>query len=119
MRIIVKEASGKEKVFELEREAVSIGREKDCDLMISDPRASRHHAGLRLKNNQVYIKDLGSGNGTYLNGKKIAKEELWPLGTEVKIGHLSMVLEGEGISGELQESKEGETLWRYFFDNIH
>jgi len=107
MRIIVKEASGKERIFELEQETVTIGREKDCDLMISDPRASRHHAGLRLKDNKVYLKDLGSGNGTYLNGEKIAKEELWPLGAEAKIGHLSMVLEGGDISeGSLQEDKE-------------
>ncbi|MBU0478473.1 Flp pilus assembly complex ATPase component TadA [bacterium] len=107
MRIVIKEASGKERIFKLEGEAVTIGREKDCDLMISDPRASRHHTSLRLKDSQVYIKDLDSGNGTYLNGEKIAKEELWPLGTEVKIGHLSMVLEGEGISESgLQEDKK-------------
>ena len=108
MRIVIKEASGKERIFELKGEAVTIGREKDCDLTISDPRASRHHAGLRLKDNQVYIKDLGSGNGTYLNGDKIAKEELWPLRAEAKIGHLSMVLEGgEDISeGSLQEDKK-------------
>ena len=75
--------------------------------MISDPRASRHHASLRLEGNQVYIKDLGSGNGTYLNGKKIAKEELWPLRAEAKIGHLSMILEDAEISEVgLQEEKK-------------
>ena len=105
MRIIVKEASGKERIFELEREAVTIGREKDCDLMISDSRASRHHANLKLKDSQVYIKDLGSGNGTYLNGEKLAKEELWPLGTEVKIGHLSMVLEDKKDKDEDEKTE--------------
>jgi len=111
MRIIVKEASGKERIFELKQETVSIGREKDCDLMISDPRASRHHASLRLKDNQVYIKDLDSGNGTYLNGEKLVKEELWPLGAEVKIGHLSMILEDAEISeGDLQEDKKDKDV---------
>ncbi|MCK4400798.1 Flp pilus assembly complex ATPase component TadA [bacterium] len=106
MRIIIKEASGKEKVFELEGEAVTIGREKDCDLMISDPRASRHHAGLRLEDNQVYIKDLGSGNGTYLDGEKLVEEKLWLSGTEVKIGHLSMVLEDKKDKDEKTEVRQ-------------
>ena len=105
MRIIIKEASGKERIFELEQETATIGREKDCDLMISDPRASRHHASLRLEGNQVYIKDLGSGNGTYLNGKKIAKEELWPLRAEAKIGHLSMILEDAEIKDKNEKTE--------------
>ncbi len=52
------------------RDVVDIGR--DCDgLLLSDPEVSRRHVSLRLDGDAVVLEDLGSTNGTMLNGSKI------------------------------------------------
>ena len=51
--------------------SILIGRSLDCDLANVSPHVSRQHARLTLENDQLYLEDLGSSNGTILNGKKI------------------------------------------------
>ena len=46
---------------------IKIGRGSDCEVQISDPRSSRHHAIIRLVEDGFEVNDLGSTNGTYLN----------------------------------------------------
>ena len=49
-----------------------IGREADCDLRLEDPRVSRHHAQLEvLDDGRVVLRDLGSANGTIVDGARI------------------------------------------------
>lgn len=48
-----------------------LGRAADCDVLIPDPRASRHHAELRVGQESVTIRDLDSTNGTRLNGELV------------------------------------------------
>jgi pSer/pThr/pTyr-binding forkhead associated (FHA) protein len=50
-----------------------IGRSKDCNLCLSDERASRIHSVINQKNNLYIIEDLGSTNGTLLNEHPITK----------------------------------------------
>ena len=58
-----------------------IGRSSDADLVLSDPEVSRRHAALAAAGGVVYLSDLGSRNGTFLNGKQLGRE-----GIELKIG---------------------------------
>ncbi|HET9393526.1 MAG TPA: FHA domain-containing protein [Candidatus Rubrimentiphilum sp.] len=58
-----------------------IGRSSDADVALGDPEVSRRHATLQAARGVLYLTDLGSRNGTYLNGKKLGGE-----GIEVKIG---------------------------------
>ena len=51
----------------------SIGREDDCDLVLDDEKVSRHHAYIEVRDGQASIHDLGSSNGTYVNGARIAE----------------------------------------------
>src|SRR5436190_24015712 len=61
----------------LEREQVTLGRALDADIRVNDPRASRLHARISTEHNQetaetrYRLSDLGSTNGTLLNGKQI------------------------------------------------
>lgn len=50
---------------------VVLGRSLDCDLAIVSPHVSRHHARLDLEDEQLFVEDLGSSNGTVVNGKPI------------------------------------------------
>ncbi len=59
----------------LEGETLIIGRSSESDLMIADRFLSRQHARLQLKGEQWFAEDLGSRNGTLLNGKRIEGSE--------------------------------------------
>lgn len=68
-----------------------IGREGD--IVIQDPTVSRKHAQITKQNNSVLIKDLGSSNGTYINGMKIEDERELHSGDTVQFGTVRMRFE--------------------------
>ena len=75
----------------LDRMKLTIGRSSRNDICISDPFASRLHAEIiRLEVEgaiaEYYVNDLGSTNGTYLNGTKITGQQLLEDGDKVKVG---------------------------------
>jgi len=55
-----------------------IGRGKNCNIQVEDPTVSRQHAVIYFKNNNYYIKDLKSENGTFVNDKKVDETILKP-----------------------------------------
>ena len=63
-----------------------LGREADNDLVLPDKKASRHHAILQKKGVVYQITDLNSGNGTYVNEKRITEPTLLKNGDIVLIG---------------------------------
>jgi transcriptional regulator with AAA-type ATPase domain/polyferredoxin len=70
-----------------------LGSSPDCDLRIADPTVSRRHARLHADEDGVTIEDLGSTNGTSVNGEKIRSEERIGDRTEIKFGRLAVRLE--------------------------
>lgn len=60
----------------LQYNTVRIGRSKECELVVHDPSCSRIHVEVYVDQGslKVYLKDLGSRNGTKLNGKKVGNE---------------------------------------------
>lgn len=70
--------SGREtgKAIPLKGKDFKVGREVGCDLMLDNPHISRFHAEIFWKGSQLFIKDLGSTNGVFVNGRKIAEEPL-------------------------------------------
>ncbi len=62
-----------ERCFILVEGANLIGRTADCHVVIESPLVSRHHACVRVGPKSVSVEDLGSRNGTLLQGKRIAK----------------------------------------------
>ncbi|HVB05732.1 MAG TPA: DUF3662 and FHA domain-containing protein [Acidimicrobiales bacterium] len=57
-------------------ETLTIGRLPDCSIPINDPNASRRHAQVRLDGEVVYLLDLGSTNGTKVNGSPVRQHRL-------------------------------------------
>jgi pSer/pThr/pTyr-binding forkhead associated (FHA) protein len=66
---------------------VVIGREQ-VDVLIDDPEVSRRHASVRAMNGRLQIADLGSSNGTYVNGVKVRQARMLEDGDEVRIGRV-------------------------------
>ena len=69
-----------------------LGRERDNDLTLTDPRVSRYHAWIELLNNQWTVRDGGSANGTYVNGKRVSLRPLKPE-DRITIGDTEMVFQ--------------------------
>ncbi len=77
-------ADGKE--YSIPPNRLTIGRQADCDLVIPDPLVSRRHADLEVRDGTLYIKDLGSANGTIVNGKPVQGECALGEGDVVELG---------------------------------
>lgn len=79
------------KVFPLDKAEISIGRDENRDIFILDSGVSRKHARLTVQGNIYTLEDLGSTNGTYVNGQRLtAPKALQPndvilLGDKVKL----------------------------------
>jgi pSer/pThr/pTyr-binding forkhead associated (FHA) protein len=69
----------------LDQEVISIGRAQENDIVINNLSVSRYHAIIYNKGGKVVIKDLGSSNGTFVNGARVEESELW-IGDVVLIG---------------------------------
>ncbi len=67
----------------------TIGRANDCDLRLLDESASRQHASITWKDGRAVLEDLGSANGTTLNGDTIAQPVTLVEGDVVAFGHVS------------------------------
>jgi pSer/pThr/pTyr-binding forkhead associated (FHA) protein len=60
--------------FELTQDEISIGRGKNCTVVLNDKKSSRKSATIRRVGHRFFIKDLSSANGTFVNQKKISDE---------------------------------------------
>lgn len=67
---------GNSVTFNVQKLPVILGREADNDVALSDKSVSRLHSEIFLKKNKLFIKDLGSHNGTYVNNQKITSSPL-------------------------------------------
>ena len=90
LRVVSGPAAGR--TVDIEGEIV-IGRE-DTDLEIDDPELSRRHAVVRRFANRLQVEDLGSTNGTFVDGTRIAEPTLLGGGAQIKIGTTVLAVEG-------------------------
>ena len=72
-----------------------LGRGTDCDLRLVDQGVSRHHAEIRVEDSDVVLVDLGSTNGTFVNGQPIRRVSLTD-GTRVTLGRTTLVFRRDG-----------------------
>lgn len=63
-----------------------IGRAPDCDLVVDDDAVSKRHAVIRWRKDEGLLTELGSSNGTFINGHRL--KDFWPLkdGNQVGVG---------------------------------
>lgn len=90
--VVLQTLSGKQ--FTLSQGDNEIGREQGAAVPLAVAKVSRHHALLRWDGNQALLMDLGSSNGTYLNGNLLQPQQLYAL----KVGD---VIDIGGIDGRL------------------
>jgi hypothetical protein len=68
-----------------------LGRSSACELVFTDDTVSRRHAELRVADGRWILRDLGSSNGTWVNGRRVMEAEV-AAGDEVCLGHCRFLL---------------------------
>ncbi|MBU4173285.1 MAG: FHA domain-containing protein [Actinobacteria bacterium] len=71
--LVIKSGSGAGREYKITKELTNIGRETSNEIVISDDEMSRQHARLRFEGGKFVLYDLGSANGTYVNGEETQK----------------------------------------------
>jgi hypothetical protein len=80
------------RTYELKGDKTTVGRVSDNAFEIPEASVSSHHCELTLRGNDLFVKDLGSTNGTFINGDKIEEGILKP-GQILRVGMIEMRLE--------------------------
>ncbi|MEL7370309.1 MAG: FHA domain-containing protein [Myxococcota bacterium] len=65
-------------IIQIDKDTMIIGRSRTCDVVIPSAKVSRQHASLSNLQGELYIEDLGSANGVWLNGEKITRAKVSP-----------------------------------------
>jgi predicted component of type VI protein secretion system len=84
--------------FPLRMGETLLGRSPYCSIVLADPKVSREHAAIRVSTSGLVIQDLGSRNGTRVNGERLAGERALEPGDRIEIGNQRMRIEASSRS---------------------
>lgn len=109
-RLVIRDGadSGAEFVLKDPDQRCVIGRAANCDVVLNETNASRRHVEVFLRSGQVYVRDLGSKNGTVLAGLPLPsrRESVWAPSAELRIGS-DRVLLVDPVASALEELERG------------
>ncbi|HWE29555.1 MAG TPA: sigma 54-interacting transcriptional regulator, partial [Polyangia bacterium] len=100
--------------MQLSNKPVTFGSAPACDLVLSDKTVSRRHATALLENNEVLVRDLGSTNGSFIQGSRF-KEITVGFGAEIKLGRtvIKFLPEEEAVEpAEAESDNFGQLVGR-------
>lgn len=75
---------------------ILVGRAPSADLRLQDPSVSRIHARIELRDDGVYVEDLGSRNGTLVDGEPVTAPRRLEVDDELTVGSAALVFRGVG-----------------------
>ena len=105
--LVLLKRNGTTKAFPLPGSVTVVGRQQECDLCIPLMVVSRKHCEINHDGGVLRVRDLGSRNGTLVNGKKIADAVLNP-GDTLHIGPVSFAIQLDGVPAEPIVSESAE-----------
>lgn len=82
--------AGSKHVIPLESTMLTVGRGLNNDIILEDTRVSRHHAQIRYRSRRFWVADVGSTNGTFVNGEAVEERSLND-GDTISLGGLELV----------------------------
>jgi len=96
------EKGGESKDLTFDKTEIRVGRVRDNDIVLPKGNVSKHHCRLLLQNGQLLVEDLGSTNGTYVNGRKIAEATSISTSDKVFVGDFAIRVTGGVRAAEPQ-----------------
>ena len=112
VKFVLQDGSPAGKEIELTLPETVIGRDAGADLVIDSPAVSRRHARIARTNGQIRVEDLGSSNGTFVNGVRLTAPQVLRPGDLVQLGRavsLTFVApdgDARHLAGPQQETRE-------------
>ena len=91
---------------------VSLGRNPDNAIHLDDQQVSRHHAQIIAENGRYFLEDLGSSNGTLVNGQRLSQKTMIKIGDQITIGSTLFELIGQTQSQPMTAEKQCPTCHR-------
>lgn len=108
-RLIVKAGPNPGSAFDLSKEVTLMGRDVTNDISLGDPEVSRQHARLTRTPGGYVLEDLGSTNGSFVNGERLVAPRVLASGDLLGMGE-NVTLSFEGASPETAETVMGEAV---------
>jgi pSer/pThr/pTyr-binding forkhead associated (FHA) protein len=96
----------KGKRFDIEKDEVVAGRGSTCDVRLDDSSVSSRHCAVRCDGNKYSLADLGSTNGTRVNGVTIQQTRLKPKDI-IQAGNVELMFDGPDV--DIEEAESGTT----------
>jgi pSer/pThr/pTyr-binding forkhead associated (FHA) protein len=97
VKLVIQNQGMTGRVCDLHTDRTTIGRVEDNTFQISDASVSSRHCEVLLRGSEVFIRDLNSTNGTFINDAKITEQVLKP-GQTLRLGQVELKLETEGAA---------------------
>ncbi|MCL4560374.1 MAG: FHA domain-containing protein [Chloroflexi bacterium] len=100
-QLVMRSGPAQGKVFPLEKEELFIGRDLANDIVINDPEVSRRHSRLVSQAGGYVLEDMGSTNGTFVNGQRLSgpyilqPTEIITLGEHVTLAYEAVVVDAD------------------------
>jgi pSer/pThr/pTyr-binding forkhead associated (FHA) protein len=99
----------------LGRKCISIGRWKNKDVVLDDPTVSGHHANVDYVNDLIYLYDLDSQNGSFVNKKRITSQ-LLKSGDVINLGNSTIEYVNEDLESKFDELESRRSSKTEFID---
>ncbi|MDP8978171.1 MAG: FHA domain-containing protein [Actinomycetota bacterium] len=106
MLVVTSEGPLRGRTLVVDADEMLLGRRDNSDLLLPDPHVSRAHAVIRRHSGAVWVEDLGSTGGTFVNGEPVTGSQALRHGDEVRFGPLGTRFEDRGAAMEREEATE-------------
>ena len=98
LKLIIEDDEGRKTVVPFVREEITIGRQEGNTIRLTERNVSRRHARLMRQNGHVVVEDLGSSNGTRINGERISGQSPVKDGDLIQIGDYDLALQSDAAA---------------------
>ena len=98
-RLVVRRGPQPTQVYELNMDMMTLGRDVNSEITVNDPEVSRHHCRLTRGPNGYTLEDLGSTNGTFVNGRRLTGAQVLNPGDLIGLGETVTLAYESGVGG--------------------